>query len=121
MKKTTQFSTVLVLATTVYFLLAGIALAQEPAGTTKTDPAPAKYCLTMTDSKAELQNDGKTVTSDVNLTCGATVSPDGKVTWKDGSKSTLKNGDCIDNSGATYIAQTPEKNKENKQGMMSNK
>ena len=121
MKKTTQFSAVLVLATTVYFLLAGIALAQEPSTTTKTDDTPVKYCLSLTDNKAELQSDGKTVTSDVSLTCGATVSPDGKVTWKDGSKSTLKNGDCIDNTGATYVAQTPEKNKENKQGMMSNK
>jgi hypothetical protein len=63
------------------------------------------------------------VTEPVTFQNGATVSLDGIITWKDGSKTTLKNGDCVgvDILGAVYVARAPVTTEKNNSGVTSNK
>lgn len=42
------------------------------------------------------------VTSDVTLSNGTTITPDGKVTWKNGKTQTLRNGEMIDMNGKVH-------------------
>ncbi|MEO6869911.1 MAG: DUF6799 domain-containing protein [Ginsengibacter sp.] len=42
------------------------------------------------------------VTQDATLDNGTTVSPEGKVTWKNGKTETLKEGDWVDMNGKVH-------------------
>jgi hypothetical protein len=110
MKKTTLPPVFIVIASAIYFLIASVALAQEPQKEELRDNKLVKYCTSSDNGKTTLVSpDGKQITETVNLENGATVSLDGIITWKDGSKTTLKSGDCvgIDNWGAVYVAKAP--------------
>jgi hypothetical protein len=124
MKKATLPPVFIVLASVLYFLLASVALAQEPASDNKQDNKLVKYCTSATNGKTTLQSaDGKEVSEPVTFQNGATVSLDGIITWKDGSKTTLAAGDCVgvDILGAVYVAKAPVSSENPNSNMTSNK
>jgi hypothetical protein len=124
MKKFTLPPVFIVIAAAIYFLLASVALAQEPVNGSKQDNKLVKYCASATNGSTTITtNDGSQVTEPVALQNGASVSLDGIITWKDGSKTTLHNGDCVgvDNLGAVYISKAPAQNEKSNAGTMSNR
>jgi hypothetical protein len=124
MKKATIPPVFIVIASALYFLLASAALAQEPVTDTKQDSKLVKYCTTSDNGKTSMMTaDGKTVSEPIAFDNGATVSLDGIITWKDGSKTTLKNGDCVgvDNLGAVYVAKAPISSETKNSGVISNR
>ena len=124
MKKATITPVFIVLASALYFLIASAALAQEPATDSKQDNKLVKYCVTSDNGKTSMMTaDGKQVSEPVAFENGATVSLDGIITWKDGSKTTLKNGDCVgvDNLGAVYVAKAPVSSEAQNPGIISNR
>ena len=54
-------------------------------------------CVMMKNNKMVQMKDGKVmdVTSDITLSDGSTVMDNGKMKKKDGTTTTLKNGDCV--------------------------
>jgi len=58
---------------------------------------PMKDCVMMKDGKLTVIKGGKhmDMTEDMTLSNGTTVMKDGSVKMKDGSTTTLKDGDCI--------------------------
>ncbi len=110
MKKETIHPVLICIASLIYFLIASFAFAQNPETNMKQDVKLAKYCFTNDNGKSSIMNvDGNQVNEPIAFQNGATVSLDGIVTWKDGSKSRLENGDCIgvDIIGAVYVAKAP--------------
>lgn len=124
MKKSVLTPVNIVLASLLYFLIASAALAQEPATETKQETKLAKYCTNSENGKLSITDmDGKLVTEPIALKNGATVSLDGIITWKDGSKSTLKPGDCVgvDKLGGVYVSIAPSSSKNSNPGIISNR
>lgn len=110
MKKAILPPIFIVLASAIYFLLASVALAQEPATDVKQDNKLVKYCTSKSEGKMTMLNaDGKEMSEPITFQNGATVSLDGVITWKDGSKTTLGAGDCVgvDILGAVYVSKAP--------------
>lgn len=62
----------------------------------------------MQDGKLMMDKNGtmSAVASDVTLANGTTITPDGKVTWKDGKSQTLKNGEKVSNTGKIWGPKT---------------
>lgn len=130
MKKLILPPVFIVVASALYFLLASVALAQEPVQDNKTDNKVIKYCSSSESGKTTISSsDGKQITEPVAFQNGATVSLDGIITWKDGSKTTLKNGDCVgvDSWGAVYISKAtlnsdkPLSSEKENSGVISNR
>ena len=123
MKKLTLPPVFIVIASALYFLLASAALAQEPATEIKQDNKVVKYCASSSNGNTVMMTtDGNQVSEPIAFQNGASVSLDGIITWKNGSKTTLHNGDCVgvDNLGAVYVAKAPvrpEKEKESSSGI----
>ena len=124
MKKIILPPVFIVVASALYFLLVSVALAQEPIQDSKTDNKVIKYCSTSENGKTILtSSDGKQVTEPIAFQNGASVSLDGIITWKDGSKTTLKTGDCVgvDSWGAVYISKAPISSEKDNSGIISNR
>jgi len=126
MKKLTLPPAVILIASAIYFLIASVALAQEPAAdnNNKQDNKLVKYCMSTDNGKTFITGaDGKQVSEPVTFQNGATVSLDGIITWKDGSKTTLEFGDCVgvDILGAVYVAKSPVTHEKSTSGIMSKK
>lgn len=62
----------------------------------------------MKDGKLMMNKSGtmSAVTSDVTLANGTTITPDGKVTWKDGKSQTLQNGEKVSSAGKVWGPKT---------------
>jgi hypothetical protein len=123
MKKVTYTPVFIVIASLLYFLIATAALAQEPVNNT-TDSKQVKYCTSASNGKMSITaSDGSEVKEPISFQNGATVSLDGIITWKDGSKTTLSAGDCVgvDILGAVYVAKAPVSEEKHDAGMTSNK
>src|SRR4051812_47113764 len=60
---------------------------------------PDKYCAKMKDGKLAVMHENMEMTSEVTLSNGTKVHPDGTITKKDGSKTMLKEGQCVDMDG----------------------
>jgi hypothetical protein len=58
-----------------------------------------KYCAKMMNGKLTVMHEGKEVTRIAVLTNGTKIEPDGTITKKDGTKLTLKVGECMDTDG----------------------
>jgi hypothetical protein len=58
-----------------------------------------KYCVRMKDGKKTIIHQGITITKEVTLDNGIRIQPDGTIIRKDGSKTMLSEGECIDKSG----------------------
>lgn len=54
-----------------------------------------KYCASLKDGVMVLTKDGMIVTSDVKINDSITVTTDGVVIKKDGTRTPLKDGECI--------------------------
>ena len=71
-----------------------------------------KYCVGSDNGKTMVKHDGKTISDPVTLMSGAVLNEDGVITWKDKSRTKLKSGYCIDESGKVftprYMVQEPK-------------
>ena len=66
------------------------------------------YCAKLKDGVIVVLYQDNPITTDVMLDNGSAIKPDGTIITKDGNKLTLKDGQCVDKSGAIPV-------KENKQ------
>ena len=125
MKKSLLPPVFIVIASALYFLIASVALAQDPVTTDKKSEIKiVKYCTVAENGKTTLtSSEGQAVTEAIAFENGASVSLDGIITWKDGSKTTLANGDCVgvDNWGAVYISKAPLTTEKSNSGIISNR
>lgn len=60
---------------------------------------PDLYCAKMRDGKLIVIHDGKELTTDMFLKNGSTIKPDGTVITREGVRTNLKEGECIDGNG----------------------
>ena len=98
---------------TICGLLTYAVSAQEPATDQKADQKiEKKYCVSVSDGKTTVSESGNALTADVVLQVGATLTSSGNIIWKDGSKTQLRNGECVDETGATYAAVKTEPKKD---------
>ncbi|HKC67037.1 MAG TPA: DUF6799 domain-containing protein [Bacteroidia bacterium] len=61
------------------------------------------YCAKLKDGVIIVMYQDNPITSDVILDNGSVIKPDGTILTKDGNKLTLKDGECIDQSGAIPV------------------
>ena len=61
------------------------------------------YCAKLKDGVIVVMYQDNPITSDVLLDNGSVVKPDGTIVTKDGNKINLKDGECIDKSGAIPV------------------
>jgi|ERR1051326_4042886 hypothetical protein len=59
----------------------------------------AKYCASFNNGQASVTKDNNPLQADVKLKNGSTLTKDGKIIKKDGTTTTLKSGECIDENG----------------------
>ena len=71
----------------------------QPAALVQTNEHPAEYCAVMRDGKMVVLFEGKELSTDVFLKNGTTVKPDGTVITREGVRTSLKEGECIDADG----------------------
>jgi len=58
-----------------------------------------KYCAETKNGKTVIMHEGKQMTSDVTLSNGTMIKTDGTIIHKNGTRTMLKSGDCVDNNG----------------------
>ena len=124
MKKLTLPPLFIVIASALYFLLVSVALAQEPVTESKQDNKLVKYCVSdASGANTITTSEGTQVNEPIALQNGAIVSLEGIITWKDGSKTTLHNGDCVgvDINGAVYVAKAPAQTEKSNSGITSHR
>lgn len=90
------WSTLAVLATGGLY---GYNLLSEPAAAEVYSGEPNQYCAKMRDGKMVVLFEGKEIGADVFLKNGTTIKVDGTLITKDGVRSSLKEGECIDPDG----------------------
>src|SRR5438045_1115615 len=69
-----------------------------------------KYCASMQDGKLVVMQEGKVLTANATLANGTMITKDGYVVTKDGTRTMLHNGDCVDKDG-TIVAPKDQKMK----------
>lgn len=62
-----------------------------------------KYCAKMKDGMLKVIHEGTFITSDVTLGDGTIIKTDATVVKKDGSKISLKEGECIGKDGVAPV------------------
>lgn len=72
---------------------------KQPAAVVQTSGHPAEYCAQMKDGKMIVLFEGKELSTDVFLKNGTTVKPDGTIITREGVRTNLKEGECIDADG----------------------
>lgn len=60
---------------------------------------PDTYCAKIKDGKKVIMHDGYILISEVTLSNGTKIQTDGTIIKKDGTKATLKEGECISKEG----------------------
>ncbi len=65
----------------------------------KKDWMQEKYCAVLQDGIIVIMKGGSRLTGEVTLENGNRITSDGTVILKDGTRKTLKAGDCMDMSG----------------------
>jgi preprotein translocase subunit YajC len=68
-----------------------------------------KYCANLKDGVMVLTKDGIVVTSEVTINDSTTITPDCVIIKKDGTKTSLKDGECI--ASVTNKDKTEKRNK----------
>jgi len=58
-----------------------------------------KYCAEVKDGKLTMMNEDKIMTADVTLENGTIITTDANIVKKDGTKTALKAGECVDTDG----------------------
>jgi hypothetical protein len=80
-----------------------IAEARQPvAGYNPLQKTENMYCIACTDGKTIVTLNGEVISRYIRLKSGAYLTPDGEVEWKDKSRTALKQGACIDESGTIF-------------------
>lgn len=76
-------------------------------------PANPSYCAVLKDGVTVVVMNDKPITSDVLLSNGTRISPDGAIVKRDGNRSDLQSGQCVDPSGKLIspTASTPGSSK----------
>lgn len=69
----------------------------RPAVTLQTNPD--NYCAKLRDGKLVVMHNGVAITADIFLKNGTTIKPDGTVITREGVRTNLKEGECIDADG----------------------
>ncbi len=87
--------------------LYGYDIANRHSGIVMNDE-PNQYCAKMRDGKMVVIFEGKEIGADVFLKNGTTIKPDGTIITKDGVRSSLKEGECIDADGKTQNEKMKE-------------
>jgi len=77
----------------------------------KPEKEDDRYCAKMKDGVMKVVHEGEVITMDVLLADGTQVKTDGNIIKKDGTRITLKEGECIDKSGQLSSQPAKEKNK----------
>ena len=70
-----------------------------------------RYCAKMKDGVMKVVHEGEVITMDVLLADGTQVKTDGNIIKKDGTRITLKEGECVDKSGQLSSQPAKEKTK----------
>jgi len=70
-----------------------------------------KYCTEMKDGKIVVMHEGKELVSAVTLSNGTTITTDGYVLKKDGSKMMLQESECVDVDGKVMPKKIKKKDK----------
>jgi len=96
----------------IAFAIGFSASAQTTSDTTMHHRNHHQYSKTNTNHERYMMKNGKLisdkngtktdVTNDVTLSNGTTITPDGKVTWKNGKTQTLQNGEVVDMNGKIH-------------------
>ena len=84
----------------------------------------ANYCAEMKNGKLIIKHDGAEVKADVRLSNGTWVKTDGTVIAKDGTRTVLKSGQCVDLDGKvmdTNKDMPNDPNNPNKKDLPNNK
>jgi hypothetical protein len=58
-----------------------------------------KYCAKLQDGRMVVMHDGAVLNADVTLSNGTQVKTDGTVIYKDGTRSMLREGECVNKDG----------------------
>lgn len=82
--------------------------AEEVTAVVLIQDNPNQYCAKMKDGKLVVMHEGKAITGDVFLKNGTTIKPDGTVITKEGVRTVLKEGSCIDADGKINVLKTGE-------------
>ncbi len=61
-----------------------------------------RYCVNYANEIRSVTHDGKILSGPVTLMSGATLDANGIVIWNDKSRTKLKDGYCIDESGSVF-------------------
>src|ERR1700749_3508110 len=61
------------------------------------------YCAKLKDGVIVVMYQDNPITTDIVLDNGSIIKPDGTIITKDGNKSALKDGECIDQTGAIPV------------------
>ncbi len=106
---------ILILFALAMLALSGIAQKSAREMPTAFNTNEDKYCVTVKDSQSIITLNNKPVTIDIPLADGSILSPNGVLLKKNGTKVTLRNGECIDPKGKILARPLPL-NKGKKQG-----
>lgn len=60
---------------------------------------PEKYCAKLKDGIKTIVHQGAPITADVTLSNGTKIQPDGTIIKKDGTRTMLQEGECINKDG----------------------
>src|SRR4051812_22517994 len=74
---------------------------QTAKPTTSSNEKASKhtYCATVKDGKVVVKNEDKAITADAVLDNGIRITSDGYIVKKDGNRTALKSGQCVNESG----------------------
>ena len=67
-------------------------------------PEGEKYCAKRGEGRIKVLAGEKEIVSDIKLENGVKITPNGTVVKRNGTKVTLKDGECVDESGAIIKA-----------------
>jgi hypothetical protein len=105
-------------------LMPGVVFFKDvPACTQTTNPPPIieqKYCIETIVWKTFVMSNGEIISGNTSLKGGATLTDAGNVIWSDNSRTQLKNGACIDESGTIYGSATISPVTANKSNAVAN-
>ena len=101
---------------TGFVFLAFSTTAQDPHldnSLDRTNLSEVRYCAMLKDGKMVLMKENVPVVADIELKDGSSISKDGSIRRKDGTKISLGNGECVDVNGTVI----PRKVNSEKKGL----
>lgn len=95
-------------------LFAFLTTAQVPQenSANRTNLGKVQYCAMLLDGKMVLMKDNAPVAAEIMLKDGSSISKDGSIRRKDGTKISLSNGDCVDTEGNVLPRKVKSEKKE---------